>query len=75
MKLLSLAAIFLFSLGSIAQNISGKAYYQSKTTIDMSNFGNLDMSEDMKRKIAESMKSMLEKTYILTFNTNESIYK
>lgn len=75
MKLLSLAAIFLFSLGSIAQNISGKAYYQSKTTIDMSNFGNRDMSEDMKRQIAERMNSMLEKTYILTFNRNESIYK
>jgi GLPGLI family protein len=29
----------------------------------------------MKKQIMERMKSMLEKTYILTFNNNESIYK
>lgn len=65
----------LFSAISIGQNISGKAYYQSKTTVDMSDWGGRQMSEDQKRQIAERMKSMLEKTYILTFNGNESIYK
>lgn len=75
MKFLSFLAILLFSLSSIAQNISGKAYYQSKTTIDMGNFGGREMSEDRKRQIAERMKSMLEKTYILTFNATESVYK
>jgi GLPGLI family protein len=75
MKLISLVAIFLFSLGSFAQNISGKAYYQSKTTVDMGDFGGRQMSEDQKRQIADRMKSMLEKTYILTFSGNESIYK
>jgi GLPGLI family protein len=33
------------------------------------------MTEEMKKMIAERMKSMLEKTYILTFNKDESIYK
>ncbi|MCZ6595660.1 MAG: GLPGLI family protein [Bacteroidetes bacterium] len=75
MKTISLLTILLFSFCGIAQNINGKAYYQSKTTIDMDNFGSREMSEDMKRQIAERMKNMLEKTYILTFNTNESIYK
>lgn len=70
-----LLAAILLSTGSIAQNISGKAYYESKTTVDMDSWGNGQMSEDMKKQIAERMKSMLEKTYILTFNGNESIYK
>jgi len=41
----------------------------------MDNFGPRDMSEDMKKQIAERMKKMLEKTYILTFSTEESMYK
>ena len=41
----------------------------------MDGWGNGRMSEDMKKQIAERMKSMLEKTYILTFSGNESIYK
>ncbi|MBX2829197.1 MAG: GLPGLI family protein [Flavobacteriaceae bacterium] len=69
------AIAMLFSSIVMAQNISGKAYYESKTTVDMSEWGGRRMSEDMKRQIAERMKSMLEKTYILTFNGNESIYK
>jgi len=75
MKTLFLTAVLLFSFTGIAQNISGKAYYESKTTVDMDNFGGRQMSEDQKRQIAERMRSMLEKTYILTFNGNESIYK
>ncbi|RDK83821.1 GLPGLI family protein [Marinirhabdus gelatinilytica] len=75
MKLYTLVLVVLFSTFSFAQNISGKAYYESKTTVDMDNFGGREMSEQMKKMIAERMKSMLEKTYILTFNKNESIYK
>lgn len=75
MKYLSIAVVLLFSVSGIAQNISGKAYYESKTTVDMDNFGGRQMSEDQKRQIADRMKSMLERTYILTFNGNESIYK
>lgn len=67
--------VLLFSIAGLAQNISGKAYYESKTTVDMDNFGNREMSEEMKRQIMDRMKNFLEKTYILTFNGNESIYK
>lgn len=75
MRLFTFLFIALLSLPSFAQNISGKAYYESKTTVDMDNWGGRQMSEEMKKQIAERMKSMLEKTYILTFNNNESIYK
>ncbi|WP_341215603.1 GLPGLI family protein [uncultured Wocania sp.] len=68
----------LFLLASLivtAQNFQGKAYYMSKTSIDMDNFGRPGMSEEQKKQIVERMKSMFEKTYVLTFNKTESIYK
>jgi GLPGLI family protein len=75
MKLFSLLLFTILPILTFSQNFSGQAFYESKTTVDMDNFGNREMSEDMKKQIAERMKSMLEKTYILTFNKNESIYK
>lgn len=75
-KLTSICFTLLISLSLFAQkDFQGKAYYQSKTTVDMSNFGRGQLSEERKKQIAQRMKSMLEKTYILTFNKTESIYK
>ena len=72
----TLIFLLFFSFSINAQNISGQAYYESKTTVDLDAFGgNREMTEEMKKMIAERMKSMLEKTYILTFNKDESIYK
>lgn len=66
---------FLFISYGYAQNdFQGKAYYESKTSMDM-DFGGREMSEDMKKRIAERMKGMFEKTFILTFNKIESTYK
>jgi GLPGLI family protein len=68
--------LFFFSMGFIqAQEFQGKAYYESKTSMDMSGWGGNQMSEEQKKQIAERMKSMFEKTYVLTFNRSESIYK
>ena len=76
MKLCAFFTLILISFTTFSQNISGQAFYESKTTVDMEAFGRgREMSEDMKKMIAERMKSMLEKTYILTFNNSESIYK
>lgn len=72
---LCIAFVLLIGNTLSAQDFQGVAYYQSKTTMDMSNFGGRQMSEEQKKQIAERMKSMLEKTYILTFNRMESIYK
>jgi len=57
-----------------AQDFQGVAYYQSKTSMEMDGFGGREMSPEMKKRIAENMKSMLEKTYVLTFNQSESIF-
>ena len=71
-----LGCFFLFFSGALmAQDFQGKAYYQSKTTLDMDNLGGTQMSDQQKKMMTERMKSMLEKTYILSFNRTESIYK
>ncbi|MCK7590377.1 GLPGLI family protein [Subsaxibacter sp. CAU 1640] len=70
--------LILISTSIFAQkDFQGKAYYQSKTTVDMDGWGGRggQMTEEQRKQIAERMKSMLEKTYILTFNRTESIYK
>lgn len=57
------------------QDFQGKAYYQTKTTMDLDNWGGREMSEQQKKQIMERMKTMLEKTYVLTFSQTESTYK
>ena len=60
---------------SNAQDFQGVAYYQTKTTVDLDNWGRGQMTEQRKKMIMERMKSMLEKTFVLTFNRSESTYK
>lgn len=55
-------------------NFQGKAVYQSKTTMN-SDFGGRQISEERKKQIMQRMKSMLEKTFVLSFTKEESIYK
>ena len=66
--------LFLTSI-SFAQNFQGKAYYFSKTSVDMDSWGGQKMSEDRKKQIADRMRSMFEKTYILNFDRVASTYK
>jgi len=76
MKLSSIALMLFVSLNLNAQaDFQGQAIYQTKTTVDMSGFGGGQMSDQQKKQIAERMKSMLEKTYVLNFNRSESTYK
>ena len=65
----------LFSVNLNAQDFQGKAYYFSKTTMDMSRFGGgQQVSEQQKKQRADRMRPFLERTYVLTFNKEESIY-
>lgn len=74
MILVCLFATFSFSVLAQA-DFQGKAYYESKTTAEMPDFGGRQISEEQKKRIESRMKSLLEKTYILSFNRSESIYK
>ena len=66
--------IFLFFNSTVlfAQDFQGKAYYFSKTTMDMSRFGGgRQLNEQQKKEMEARMKQWLERTYVLTFNKNE----
>lgn len=75
LKLAILLTVVLTSTHTFAQNFQGKAYYQTKTTMNIDDFGGREMSPERKKQIEERMKGFLEKEYILTFNKEESIYK
>lgn len=65
---------FLVSGSLFAQDFQGKAYYFSKSTMELGSFGDR-MTEAQKKQIFENLKNRLEKTYILTFNKEESLFK
>ncbi len=56
------------------EDFQGKAYYISKSKMDLGNWG-ARMSEAQKKEIEVRMKNRLEKTYILTFNKEESVFE
>ena len=78
MKLLITYILSSFSLvlmlDNNTQEFQGQAYYFSKSTLELGNFG-ARMSEAQKKQIQASLKNRLEKTYILSFNKEESFFE
>lgn len=75
MKKLITLSLLLFSIVAFSQSkFEGKATYMSKTTVDMSRFGD-QVSEQQKKQWMARMKNFLEKTYTLSFNQSESSFK
>ncbi|RKR07742.1 GLPGLI family protein [Maribacter vaceletii] len=64
----------LIMTSSYAQDFQGKAVYESKTSVDLSNFGRPDMPEEDKKRIKERIKRNFEKTFVLSFNKIEALY-
>lgn len=56
------------------KDFQGKATYISKAKMDLGNWG-ARLTEVQKKQIEARMKNRLEKTYILTFNNQESFFK
>jgi len=78
MKSLFTFLIAFVTVATFAQkDFQGKATYMSKTTLDLSSFGRGGgkMTEARKKQITERMKSILEKTFILSFDKTSSLYK
>lgn len=77
LKTLSLFVAIITTSLSFSQAFQGKAYYQTKTTMDISQFsrGGQQPSPEQVKRIKERMKSFLEKQHTLVFNREESIYK
>ena len=68
-------ALMFCTLLMCAQDFQGKAYYQSKTSFDMSGFGGREMSPEMKKRIQDRMNQYGNKNYVLTFDKSASTYK
>lgn len=64
----------LLTITTFAQkDFQGKATYMSKRTMDMSRFDK--MPEQQKKEMMARFKNFLEKTYTLSFNKKESLFK
>ena len=58
----------------VSADFQGKAYYFSKSKMELGAWG-ARLSEAQKKQVAARMKNRLEKTYVLTFNKEESVFK
>ncbi len=73
-KCLALLMLF-FSVAEVNdKEFQGKAYYASKSTLELGSWG-ARLSEAQKKQIKERLKNRLEKNYVLTFNREESMFK
>ncbi len=56
-----------------AQELQGRAYYFSMSKLELGSWG-ARMSEAQKKQIKARLKNRLEKTYILNFSSEESLF-
>jgi len=73
-KISFIAFVFLMTFSLNAQEFQGQATYISKSTMDLGNWGKR-LSEAQKKQVMARLKNRLEKTYVLNFNKEESIFK
>ena len=74
-----LALVFVFLISTSVnktentQEFQAKAYYFSKSKMDLGKWG-ARLSEAQKKEVAARMKNRLEKGYVLSFNKEESVF-
>lgn len=71
-----LGALFFIVLSSFkpkAADFQGQAIYFSKSSLELGSWG-ARMSEAQKKQVKERLKNRLEKTYILNFNKEASVF-
>jgi GLPGLI family protein len=77
-NLICFTLILVFATSNAQKDFQGMAVYESKTsTADFKKRfeGNKDITPEMAKMIEERMKKMSEKTFVLNFDKNASIYK
>ncbi|MFP2996025.1 GLPGLI family protein [Spongiivirga sp. MCCC 1A20706] len=68
-----LSFVLLMSNKPTVQEFQGQATYFAKSTMELGSWG-ARMSEAQKKQIMARLKNRLEKTYILNFNKEESVF-
>lgn len=75
LKFLSLSFIALLSFkAGDTQKFQGKAYYFSKSKMQLGSWG-AKLSEAQKKDVAARLKNRLQKTYVLSFDKVASVFK
>ena len=74
MKHLLAIIITSIAMNLSAQDFQGEATYKTKRKIDVQ-LDSTQMNSEMHQRMLEMLKKQFEKTYILTFNKEESMYK
>jgi GLPGLI family protein len=72
-KLILIALLFIISSLN-AQNFQGKAIYQTKRNVDLK-MDSTQVDDAQQKMIQEMLRKQFEKTYVLTFDKNASVYK
>ncbi len=73
-RILAIGVVFLVATNVSAQDFQGVATYKSKRKVDIK-LDSTKVSSDLQKQMMDMLKKQFEKTYILTFNKEESIYK
>lgn len=73
--LLVIMTISLIFNTTYAQQLSGKATYETTSGITISFGAGSNVTPEQERKMREKLQKSSQKTYELTFNTNESVYQ
>jgi len=74
-KIIFLLIVIAAGSLSTAQELYGEATYFSKATVDRSWMeGNRDLTPDQRKRIEENLKKASEKTFVLKFNRNTSLW-
>lgn len=68
-----LSFIMLLSFRPNVQEFQGQAFYFSKSTMELGSWG-ARMSEAQKKQVQSRLKNRLEKTFILNFNKEASVF-
>jgi len=72
-KISFIAAFLLLSNKPQVQEFQGQAFYTSKSNMELGRWG-ARMSEAQKKQVQARLKNRLEKTYVLNFNKEESLF-
>ena len=72
-KASGLLFVLFTSFQPVASDFQGQAIYISKSSMELGNWG-ARMSEAQKKQIKDRLKNRLEKTYILNFNKEASVF-
>lgn len=70
-----IVCITLISLPLFSQNFQGKVYYKTVREFKIKLDSNSKVPEAQQKALQEMLQKQMQKTYVLTFNKNSSLYK